>query len=93
MTSNEPNLPVKLPTPAICVSPIGTEITDEGNVTTKSTSTGETSQIRNINYYLSSQLFIPTNLINAKVCLSGTLSTSKFFFQFILMREIFPSVI
>ncbi|KAF9422454.1 hypothetical protein HW555_001852, partial [Spodoptera exigua] len=40
MTSNEPNLPVKLPTPAICVSPIGTEITDEGNVTTKSTSTG-----------------------------------------------------
>lgn len=82
MTSNEPN-PVKLPTPAICVSPIGTEITDEGNVTTKSTSTGnETSQIRNINYYLSSQLFIPTNLINAKVCLSGTLSTSNFFSNF-----------
>ncbi|KAL4721037.1 hypothetical protein ACJJTC_012456 [Scirpophaga incertulas] len=40
MTSNEPNLPEKLPTPATCVSPIGTEITDEGNVATKSNSTG-----------------------------------------------------
>ncbi|CAG5001387.1 unnamed protein product [Parnassius apollo] len=39
MTSNEPSLPVKL-TPTICVSPICAEITDEGNDTIKSTSTG-----------------------------------------------------